>query len=59
MLAVADVLEDLTIHRSYRNALPTDEASAAISSRSGSLYDPDVIGACQRLIHEKGYKLED
>ena len=58
VLAVADAIEDLTIHRSYRNALPMDQALAVISNHSGSLYDPDVVGACQRLIHEKGYKTE-
>jgi putative two-component system response regulator len=58
ILAVADAIEDLTVHRSYRNALPMDEALAVIANRSGSLYDPDVVGACQRLIHEKRYKAE-
>ncbi len=57
VLAVADAIEDLTVHRSYRNALPMNQALAIISSHSGSLYDPDAVGACQRLIHEKGYKM--
>jgi len=58
VLAVADAIEDLTVHRSYRNALPTDEALTVLSSHSGSLYDPDVVNVCQRLINEKGYKTE-
>jgi response regulator RpfG family c-di-GMP phosphodiesterase len=58
ILAVADAIEDLTVHRSYRNALPMEEALAVISKHSGSRYDPDVVGACQRLIQEKGYKTE-
>ncbi len=58
VLAVAGAMENLTVHRSYRNALPMEEALAVISKHSGSLYDPDVVGACQRLIYEKGYKTE-
>ena len=53
ILAVADAVEDLTVHRSYRNALPMDEALAVIANRSGSLYDPDVVSACQKLIKRK------
>jgi response regulator RpfG family c-di-GMP phosphodiesterase len=58
ILGVAAALEDLTTRRSFRNALPMDEALAIISSRSGSLYDPDVVAACSRLILEKGYKMD-
>jgi len=57
VLAVADVLEDLTIHRSYRSALPTDRALAIISDNSGILYDPDVVAACLTLFKEKEYQM--
>ncbi|MBU4370360.1 MAG: response regulator [Proteobacteria bacterium] len=50
VLAVAGALDNLTVHRSYRNALPMDEALAAITKHSGFRYDPDVVAACQRLI---------
>lgn len=53
LLAVADAIADLVVHRSYRNALPMGEALAVISTHSGSLYDPDVVAACQRLIQER------
>ncbi|MBA4422727.1 MAG: hypothetical protein C0390_06435 [Syntrophus sp. (in: bacteria)] len=40
-------------------SVPTmDKALEVISSHSGSVYDPDVVGACRRLIHEKGYETE-
>jgi putative two-component system response regulator len=58
ILAVAVALEDLTIHRIYRNAFPLNEALDKISSQSGSRYDPDVVAACLRLFKKKGYKLE-
>ncbi len=58
VLAVAGALDNLTVHRSYRNALPMDEALAVIDGRSGSLYDPDVVAACRSIILEKGYTMD-
>jgi HD-GYP domain-containing protein (c-di-GMP phosphodiesterase class II) len=58
ILAVADAIEDLTSHRSYRNAFPLDKALEEISSHSGSKYDPKVVAACLRLFNETGYKME-
>jgi HD-GYP domain-containing protein (c-di-GMP phosphodiesterase class II) len=55
ILAVADAIEDLTVHHSYRNSLPLDKALEEVSSRSGSKYDPDVVDTCLRLFREKGY----
>ncbi|TRZ74146.1 MAG: hypothetical protein D4R93_06930 [Deltaproteobacteria bacterium] len=52
-------IADLIVHRSYRSALSMDKVLAVIENHSGSLYDPDVVNACQRLINEKGYKTED
>jgi HD-GYP domain-containing protein (c-di-GMP phosphodiesterase class II) len=57
ILAVADAIEDLTSHRSYRNAFPLNEALEEISAHSGTKYDPDIVDACLRLFHEKGYSL--
>ena len=58
ILTVAHALEDLTTHRSYRNAFPINEALKEVSSHSGSRYDPKVVAACLRLFNEKGYKME-
>lgn len=58
VLAVADALEDLMTHRSFRNAFPLIEALENISSNSGSKYDPNVVDACLKLFKEKGYKME-
>ncbi len=57
-MAVAAAMEDLTTHRSYRNAFPLTETLDKISSHSGSMYDPGVVAACLRLFNEKGYRLE-
>jgi response regulator RpfG family c-di-GMP phosphodiesterase len=58
VLAVADAIEDLTIHRSYRNALPLNKALEEVSSQSGSKYDPEVVAACLKLFKKNGYKME-
>jgi putative two-component system response regulator len=55
VLSVAVALEDLTTHRSYRNAFSLDQALESISSHSGSQYDPEVVAACLKLFKEKGY----
>jgi hypothetical protein len=58
ILAVANALEDLTTHKSFRNAFPLGEALETISSYSGSRYDPEVVAAGLRLFNEKGYEME-
>jgi putative two-component system response regulator len=58
ILAVADVLEDLTSRRVFRNAFPLKQALDEISTHRGSQYDPDVVDAYLRLFNEKGYKTE-
>lgn len=58
VLAVADAVEDLTTHRSYRNAFSLDQALESISPHNGSKYDPEVVAGCLRLFKEKGYKMK-
>jgi putative two-component system response regulator len=59
ILAVAVALEDLTTHRSFRNAFSSDQALESISSHSGSRYAPEVVAACLSLFREKGFQLEN
>jgi response regulator RpfG family c-di-GMP phosphodiesterase len=59
ILVVAGALENLTVHRSYRNALPMEEALAVISSHSGSRYDPEAVAACLTLFREKGFQFSE
>jgi len=56
ILAVADVVEEMSSHRPYRPALGIEEALAAIEANSGVLYDPQAVDACLRLFREKGYQ---
>jgi PAS domain S-box-containing protein len=57
ILVVADVVEAMGAHRPYRPAPGLDLALEEISKNRGTLYDPEVVDACLRLFHTKGYKL--
>jgi len=58
ILAVADVVEAMSSHRSYRAAKGINAALDEIAQQSGILYDPDVADACLRLFREKRYELD-
>ncbi len=50
IIAVADVVESMASRRPYRAALGLDAALSEIQSGSGTLYDTDVVDACERVI---------
>jgi putative nucleotidyltransferase with HDIG domain len=58
ILSVADVVEAMSSHRPYRPALELEAALEEVERGCGTLYDPEVCGACLRLFHERGYVLE-
>ena len=58
ILAVADVVEAMVSHRPYRPAIGLDRTLEEISQKAGVLYDADVVSACVRLFHDKGFKFE-
>ena len=49
ILAVADVVETMTLHRPYREALGLEAALDEIDKNKGILYDPSVVDACKYL----------
>lgn len=57
ILAVADVVETMASHRSYRPAPGLEEALAEIRANRGTLYDPAVVDACIRIFTEKDFRL--
>ena len=57
ILAVSDVVESMASHRPYRPALGLNAALQEIENNRGTLYDPEVVDACLKLFHEKGYRL--
>jgi HD-GYP domain-containing protein (c-di-GMP phosphodiesterase class II) len=58
ILVVADVVEAMSSHRPYRVSLGIDAALDEISSKSGVLYDAEVVAACIRLLLIKNFSLE-
>ena len=59
IMAVADVIEAMALHRPYRPGLGIERALAEIERGRGSVYDPMVVDACLRLFREKNYALPD
>ncbi len=57
IMSVADVVEAIASHRSYRSSLGIDFALDEISRNKGILYDADVVDACLKLFQEKGYTM--
>jgi putative nucleotidyltransferase with HDIG domain len=57
VLAVADVVEAMASHRSYRPMPGLDKAFEEIGAQRGILYDPVVVDACLRIFREKDFRL--
>ncbi len=57
ILAVANVVEGLASHRSYRPALGIKAALDEIKDKSGTQFDAGAVTACIRLFNEKNYQL--
>ena len=57
ILAVADVVETMVSHRSYRPAPGLEMALVEIQANRGTLYDPAVVDACIRIFTEKDFRL--
>jgi diguanylate cyclase (GGDEF)-like protein/PAS domain S-box-containing protein len=56
IIAVADLVDAMSSHRPYRPAVGLDAAIQALESGRGQLFDPVVVDACLRVIHN-GYVL--
>lgn len=57
ILAVADVVEAMASHRSYRPSPGLEKALEEIAAQKGILYDPEVVDACLRIFREKDFRL--
>jgi len=58
ILAVADVVEAMASHRPYRPARGLDDALREISQHRGTLYDPEVVDACLRVLADGSFNFE-
>jgi PAS domain S-box-containing protein len=56
IVAVADVVEAMSSHRPYREALGVDVALEEIEKNKGILYEPEIVDVCIKLFREKGFK---
>lgn len=54
ILAVSDVLEAMTSHRPYREALNINSAQEELKAGKGSKYDSDIVDIALNLIEKKG-----
>jgi HD-GYP domain-containing protein (c-di-GMP phosphodiesterase class II) len=57
LLAVADVVEAMASHRSYRPMPGLDKALEEIGAQRGILYDPAAVDACLCIFREKDFRL--
>ncbi|PKM84002.1 MAG: two-component system response regulator [Firmicutes bacterium HGW-Firmicutes-13] len=58
IIAVADVIEAVCFHRSYRPALGIDTALEEISKNRGVLYDEEVVDICLKFIKIDNYRFD-
>ncbi|UCC40521.1 MAG: HD-GYP domain-containing protein [Candidatus Aminicenantes bacterium] len=56
ILGVADVVEAMFSHRSYRPARGINSALEEISRNKGTLYDPNTVDVCLKLFNKKSFK---
>lgn len=57
IISIADVVEAMSSHRPYRQALGLDQALAEINRGKGTSYDNQVVEACNQLF-EDGFALD-
>lgn len=53
ILAVADIVEAMASHRPYRAGLGFERALDEVESGKGTLYDAQVVDACQRVFSDE------
>lgn len=59
IIAVADVVEAVSSHRPYRAALGIDTALEIIKEGQGTLFDPQVVEACEAVFNEENYRFSE
>ena len=53
IIAVADAFDAMTTDRPYRKGMPPWEALQEIVAKTGTQFDPEVVGAFKRVVSEK------
>lgn len=55
ILSVADVVEAMASHRPYRPALGMNIALEEIKSKSGSIFDKEIVSICEKVVTQKDF----
>ncbi len=58
ILSVADVVEAIVSHRPYRPALGVEAGLSEILKHRGTLFEPDVVDACVRVVREHNFSFD-
>ncbi len=58
IVCVADVVEAIAGHRPYRPAKGIKKALEEIEKHKGIFYDPKIVDACIRVLHNKKFQFE-
>jgi putative two-component system response regulator len=58
ILSVSDVFETIGSHRPYRPSLGLKKAMDELTGNSGTLYDPNVVSACQGLVEGDHFRFK-
>ena len=58
VIAVADVVEAMSSHRPYRPSIGLEPALEEIRRGAGTVYDADVVAACERVFAQ-GFRFSD
>jgi PAS domain S-box-containing protein len=58
IIAVADVIEAMSMNRPYRFVLGQEAALAEITQGRGRLYDPEVVDACLRVFSQQAFTFD-
>lgn len=59
VLAVADVVEAMAVHRPYRPSLGVEAGLEEIQAKRGTRYDPAMVDACARVLRERGFSFDE
>jgi putative nucleotidyltransferase with HDIG domain len=59
IVSVSDVVESISSHRPYRAAKGVSAALKHIKESSGTLYDTNVVAACNELFLEDNFNFQD
>jgi len=58
ILGVADIVEALTSNRAHRSAQDKESPIKELKKNKRSLYDPDVVEACLKIITQKNFSFQ-